>query len=170
MWYFQLGIEKLEKPENECEQIVTPSLTKSMKLSDVKTSDTSKNDNEVIVGNNTDNECVHNRKGWCEVHEEYARKVCTTKKVWAKKKNGLFGNVIKKHTSYRCMGRDYLAQNTDRKNQDLSTISKPQNTAQKLGMGIQSAEGNSAGQYKCTVADSGFVGVGLPGGASQIRD
>ena len=158
---------QLEKPENECGQIVTPSLTECMKLSDVKTS---KNDDGVIVGNSTENECVHNKKGWCEVHEEYARKICITKKVWGKKKNGLFGNLIRKQTSYQCMGRGYWAQNADRKNQDLSTTSEPQNTAHELGRGIQSAEGNSAEQYICTVADSGLVGVGLPGGASQIRD
>ena len=176
--------KKLEKAMNVCMQIGTPSVEQDKKLlkgmnSDENvnvngimgmTNDEKMNENGVIERNSTDEKCEHNKKGWCDKHEEYARKVCTTKKVWSKKKNGLFGYLIRKQTNYQCMGRGYWVQSSDQKNQELGNNSQPQNTAQESRVGVQLSVGNSAQQYMCTVAGSGLVGGDLPGGASQIID
>ena len=117
-------------------------------------------ENVVIVGNSSSiNECVHNKKGWCEVHREFAKKFCYTYKIWGKKKNGLFGNLIRKKTTYRCMGRGDTADGQSQNSQDCSTNNHSQIIAQQIGEGDIRTIGN--------IASRGLVGVGLSGALSQ---
>ena len=49
-------------------------------------------------------ECEWGVRGWCKVHLMYGEKTVQNVRNWTKKKNGLFGWVTSKKTSYQCMG------------------------------------------------------------------
>ena len=46
--------------------------------------------------------CVHLRGGWCSVHGVQAKKTVEFWRSWEKLKSGLFGNVRRRRTVYRC--------------------------------------------------------------------
>ena len=139
---------------------VTPSVDSVGKLADETVS--RERENEVMVGNSSNmNECVHNKKGWCEVHKEFARKFCYTYKIWGKKKNGLFGNLIRKKTTYQCMRGGDTADGQSQNSQDCSTNNHSQIIAQQIGEGDIRTIGN--------IASRGLVGVGLSGALARKR-
>ena len=139
---------------------VTPSVDSVKKQADKTVS--REREDEVMVGNSTnENECVHSKKGWCEVHKEFAKKFCYTYKKWGKKKNGLFGNLIRKQTTYRCMGRGDVAEGQSQISQDCSENNHAQIIAQQSGEGDTSTVGS--------ITIKGLVGVGLSGALARKR-
>ena len=48
------------------------------------------------------NGCVHQRGGWCSTHLVHARKKVQTWKSWERLKSGLYGNVRRSRTTYKC--------------------------------------------------------------------
>ena len=139
---------------------VTPSVDSVGKLADETVS--RECEDEVMVGNSSNkNECVHNKKGWCEVHKEFAKKFCYTYKKRGKRKNGLFGNLIRKQTTYRCMGGGDMAGGQSQNSQDCYTNNHAQITAQQGG------EGDTRTIWNITI--KGLVGVGLSGALARKR-
>ena len=48
--------------------------------------------------------CEWGVRGWCKIHLIYGKKTVQNVSKWTQKKNGLFGYVTSKKTSYQCMG------------------------------------------------------------------
>ena len=61
--------------------------------------------------NTTDYQCVFTRGGKCVTHGIVDRKQVNTSQTWDKKKNGLFGWIVKTKTTYACGYRGVAVSN-----------------------------------------------------------
>ena len=50
-------------------------------------------------------DCVRGVRGWCKTQKLYGKKNTTSSTKWAKKKDGMFGCITRKKTSYTCIGK-----------------------------------------------------------------